>query len=159
MTSSRRVQYHRITHGWGCKGPPGIIWSNPPAQVRPPKDTCPGPCPDAFWLSLRGRLDNLPGQPVPVLSHPHSNMEIAQLILEKYILALWPKDPFCFQRLFRPTRQLWWSFLWWVGLIPNIHWDFGSAGVKLVSRHLYLANRVKLLSCIACPLLLLCKTP
>lgn len=44
-------------------------WSNAPAQTGPPAVGCPGPCPDGFGYLLGRRPQNLPVQPVPVLSH------------------------------------------------------------------------------------------
>jgi len=37
----------------GWNGPPEVIWSNLPAQAGSPKASCPGPCPDGFWICLR----------------------------------------------------------------------------------------------------------
>ena len=61
--------------GWGWKGPLKIIWSSPPVQAGPPRASCPGPHPDGFWLSPI--YSHLSGQPVPVLSHPHSKKVVS----------------------------------------------------------------------------------
>lgn len=38
-------------NGWGWKGSPDVILSNPPAQAGPSRTGYPGPCPTGFWLS------------------------------------------------------------------------------------------------------------
>lgn len=38
-------------NGWAGKGPPDVIWSNPPAHAGPPKPSYPEPCPLGFWVS------------------------------------------------------------------------------------------------------------
>jgi len=55
----------------GRKGPMEIIWSNPPASAGPYKSGYPGPCPGGFLVSPKRNHES--GQPVPVLSHPHSD--------------------------------------------------------------------------------------
>lgn len=57
---------------WDWKGPLGFIWSNPPAQAGPPRTDCPGYIQMFFECLQGGRLQNLPWQPVPMLSHHHS---------------------------------------------------------------------------------------
>lgn len=62
--------YHRIMESqndWVGKGPQEVIWSNVPAQVRPPTASSPGQCPVSFWtlletfllLQLRRHLSSL----------------------------------------------------------------------------------------------------
>lgn len=61
----------------GWKGPLKIIWSSPPpTQAGPLK----APRPDSFW-----RLH--PGQPVPVLRHPHSDQVFPALQTELRITS------------------------------------------------------------------------
>lgn len=67
---STLVKTTEIQNGWGCKRPLDIILFNLPSQAGPPKASCSGPCPHGFWISKDG--DNLPGQLIPVLGHPHS---------------------------------------------------------------------------------------
>lgn len=40
-------------YSWGWKGTMELILSNFPAQARPPRASCPGPCLDSFWTSPR----------------------------------------------------------------------------------------------------------
>lgn len=97
---------HNITeppHGWCWKGPPEVIWSNRSLQGR--------------------RLHKFPGQPAPVVTRPHTNMEIAH---SGYIgpdikgPLLLPKG---YSDLLGPQSQLWWKFLWPVRHIPNVRWE------------------------------------
>ena len=68
-------QNHRTTesqNGWGWKGHLEIIFSNLPSQAGSPIEGCSGPRSGNFWYLQGWTLHNLPGQFVPVLSHPHS---------------------------------------------------------------------------------------
>lgn len=97
---------HNITespHRWCWKGPPEVIWSNYVLQAR--------------------RLHKFPGQSVPVVSHPHTNMEIAHpgyIGPEVKGPLLLPKG---YSHLLGPQSQLCWKFLWLVRHIPDVHWE------------------------------------
>lgn len=58
--------------GWGWKASLEVTWSKLPAQAGSPREGHQGLCRDAFEYLQARRLHNLPEQPVPVLSHSHS---------------------------------------------------------------------------------------
>ena len=87
--------------GWGWKGPLEVIWSNAPGPAEPLRVGCPELGPDGFWISQRMGIHHLSGQPVPVLSHPHSEKTFPDV----------HREPPVFQ--FVPTAS---------GLVTQRHW-------------------------------------
>jgi len=85
--------YPRITESQnfrGWKGPLWVISSNHPAEARSPTAGCIGPCPGGLEYLQRTRLHNLPGQPVPGLSHPQSKQVLPHVQTELLCFSLCP---------------------------------------------------------------------
>lgn len=66
-------------------------WSTPsptPVQAGTPRGGCPGPCPGGFRRSPWKRLHSLPGQPMPVLRHTHTQKEFTDVQAFNCLLLL-----------------------------------------------------------------------
>lgn len=66
-------------------------WSMPsptPVQAGTPRGGCPGPCPGGFRRSPWKRLHSLPGQPMPVLRHTHTQKEFTDVQAFNCLLLL-----------------------------------------------------------------------
>lgn len=61
------------------------IWSNPPAQARSPKASCPGPCPESFWAPPRMET----AQPfwAMVLSHSDQKKKSNSWLMDRTLCA------------------------------------------------------------------------
>ena len=91
------TQTHTINpqNSCGWNGLLEVTLSMPPAQAGQPGTGCQGPCPDRSEYLQGWRLHNLPGQPVPVLGHPHSEKAFPDVHREPLVfqfvpIACWP---------------------------------------------------------------------
>ena len=96
IRGQEHLSYHRITESQNCRGwkePPEIIETNPPAKAGSLHQVAQVGVQARLEYLQRRRLPNLPGQPVPVLRHPHREEVLTHIRAKLPMLQLMPVSP------------------------------------------------------------------
>ena len=91
-----RRSWNRITESQNCrgwKGPLEIIETNPPAKAGSLHQVAQVGVQARLEYLQRRRLHNLPGQPVPVLRHPHREEVLTHIRAKLPVLQLMSVSP------------------------------------------------------------------